>query len=196
MDILSLLEEIQITARNGLNYSENPYDLERYQHLLALAANTYSSLLTLPEDEILQRFAAEIGYITPKVGADAAIFDERGQILLMQRADDRKWCLPCGWVNPNESPGEAAVREAKEETGFEVEIVELVDVFSRKAGLDYGPHSMVAVVYLCRIIGGERRLSHEGLDLKYWPVASVDDWHGIHQQYAQTAYKRWRRWHS
>ena len=47
MDIFSLLEEIQITARNGLNYSENPYDLERYEHLLALAANTYSSLFTL-----------------------------------------------------------------------------------------------------------------------------------------------------
>lgn len=194
MDILSLLEEIQIIARNGLNYSENPYDLERYQRLLELATYTYSGMFSLPNDEIMQRFAAEIGYITPKVGADAAIFDEQGQILLMQRADDQKWCLPCGWVNPNESPMEAAVREAKEETGFEVEVIELVDVFSRKAGADYGPHSMIAVVYLCQITGGERRLSHEGLDLKYWPLEAVDDWHGIHQQYARTAYLHWQRW--
>jgi ADP-ribose pyrophosphatase YjhB (NUDIX family) len=194
MDMLSLLEEIQIIARNGLNYSENPYDLERYQHLLALATNTYSRLFTLPEEEIAQRFAAETGYITPKVGADAAIFDERGRILLMQRVDDQKWCLPCGWVNPNESPMEAAIREAREETGFEVEVVELVDVFSRKAGLDYGPHSMVAVVYLCQIIGGERRLSHEGVDLQYWPIEAVSDWHGIHQQYAQRAFEHWQHW--
>ena len=53
MDVLSLLEEIQIIARNGLNYSENPYDLERYQHLLALATNRYSSLVALPEEEIV-----------------------------------------------------------------------------------------------------------------------------------------------
>ncbi len=193
MDILNLLEEIQGIARTGLNYTDNPYDHDRYEHLLRLAAAEYSSLLPLPEDGIRARFAAELGQITPKVGADAAIFNGRGEILLMQRSDDHKWCLPCGWVEPNESPAEAAVREAREETGLQVEVLQLVDVFTRRASVRYGPHSMVAVVFLCRVTGGELTLSHEGLDLRYRAIAAVadDDWHGIHRQYAVAAHRLW-----
>lgn len=194
MDIFTLLEELQGIARTGLNFTENPYDRARYEHLLRLAAAEYSGLLSLPEDGIRARFAAELGQITPKVGADAAIFNERGEILLMLRADDRKWCLPCGWMEPNESPAETAVREAREETGLQVEVVQLVDVFARRASARYGPHSMVAVVFMCRVMGGELTLSHEGLDLRYRAVGSVadDEWHGIHRQYAEAAHRLWQ----
>ena len=48
MDIFSILEEVQIIARNGLNYSTNLYDRERYERLLNLAAQNYSELLDLP----------------------------------------------------------------------------------------------------------------------------------------------------
>ncbi len=193
-DIFTLLEEIQGIARTGMNFTENVYDKERYSHLLELASRRYAELLDLAEPAVRQRFAEELGQITPKVGADAAIFNERGEILLMKRSDDRKWCLPCGWVEPNEPPAETAVREAREETGLHVEVVTLVDVFSRKANIGFGPHSMIAVVYLCRITGGELTLSHEGLDLRYWPIDAVaaGDWHGIHRQYAQAAYPVWQ----
>jgi ADP-ribose pyrophosphatase YjhB (NUDIX family) len=194
MDFYSLLEEVQTIARNGLHYAENPYDIERYRRLLSLAEVQYNQLLEIPAQEIKQRFAAELGQITPKVGADAAIFNEQGQILLMQRVDDHKWCLPCGWVEPNEAPDVAAVRETWEETGLRVEVSELVDVFSRPASAKYGPHAMIAVVYLCRVVGGTLTLSHEGLALKYWPLEAVAayEWHGIHRQYAMAAYQCWR----
>ena len=75
MDILSLLDEIQILARNGLNYSTDRYDRERYERLLEISTNTYSELLDLPEELIAERFHDELGHITPKIGADAAIFN-------------------------------------------------------------------------------------------------------------------------
>lgn len=131
--------------------------------------------------------------ITPKVGADAAIFDDDGRILLMQRADDRRWCLPCGWLEPNESPEEAVVREAWEETGLNVEAVELVGVFTRRPDPAWGLFSMVAICFLCQVAGGELTLSHEGLALGYFHLNEVPAWHGIHENYARHAYRLWQK---
>ena len=158
VDILTLLEEIQAIARAGLYYSEEPYDQERYERLLALAAASYTDLLGLPDEVTKARFAAELGSITPKVGADAAIFNEQGEILLMERADGSGWCLPCGWVEANERPIDAAIREVREETGLEVRAKQLVGVFTRKASAANGPHAIVAGPCLkisCDNVGGD-----------------------------------------
>jgi ADP-ribose pyrophosphatase YjhB (NUDIX family) len=191
MDIFSLLDEIQTIARNGLHYTDSLYDRERYERLMQLATQTYSELLDLPESQLRQRFEAELGYITPKVGADAAIFNKKGEILLMERADGRGWCLPCGWVEPNERPAETAVREVREETGLEVEVRQLVGVFTRMPNAVSGPHTTVAIVHLCEVVDGELTLSHEGLDLRYWPIDQMQDWHPNHDKYARLAHQMW-----
>lgn len=193
MDILSLLDELQTIARNGLNFTTNPYDQERYARLLALVAKFYGEILNLPAADVRQRFVAELGYITPKVGAEAAIFDREGRILLVRRSDDGLWCLPCGWVEPNESPEEAAVREAREETGLDVQLGQLVGVFTRKPHVGYGPHTAIAVVYLCEVAGGRPEpRSHEVLEVRYWRIAEVPGWHELHEQYARAAHATWK----
>lgn len=192
MDILPLLDALQTVARNGLNFTTNPYDRERYERLMDLASAYYGQTLDLPPSEVRRRLCAELGYITPKVGAEAAIFDAEGKILLVRRADDARWCLPCGWVEPNESPAETAVREAREETGLIVKVTRLVDVFSRKPNQGFGPHSAVAIVYLCEVLGGAMRPSHEVTDIRYYRIAEMNDWHEMHQSYAEAAYAAWR----
>jgi ADP-ribose pyrophosphatase YjhB (NUDIX family) len=193
MDILSLLDELQTIARNGLTYATNTYDKERYERLLELAASYYNKTLDIPRDEVKKKFAAELGYITPKVGADAAIFNEAGDILLVRRADDGQWCLPCGWVEPNETPAQAAVRETKEETGLDIHVLQLVDVFTRLPNTGHGPHSAVAVVYLCEITGGMLTTSHESPELRYWFIEDVPAWHELHEQYAKAAFQIWHK---
>nr|WP_279239884.1 NUDIX hydrolase N-terminal domain-containing protein [Scytonema sp. UIC 10036] len=91
-----MLEELRAIAQLGLNYSKDIYDRERYERLLSIASAKYSALCSLPSLEIENRFRAELGYITPKVGVSAAILNEQGQLLLVQRTDDSTWCLPCG----------------------------------------------------------------------------------------------------
>ncbi len=191
MDILTLLNEVQALARTGLHFAKNTYDRERYQHLIKLAAQSYNGLLAVPEAEQISRFVKETGYITPKVGADAAIFNEKGELLLMDRIDGSGWCLPCGWVEANERPIDAAVREVWEETGLQVRVKQLVGVFTRKASLHNGPHTMVAVVHLCEIVGGKLTLSPEGAALKYWPIEKVPKWHPNHDKYARAAHEMW-----
>lgn len=191
-DLYTLLEELRAIARNGLHFSSDPYDQERYARLMDLVTRQYGDLLGAPPEALRQRFLAETGYVTPKLGADAAIFNDKGEILLMERSDGSGWCLPCGWVEPNEKPAQTAVRETREETGLDIEVEQLVGVFSRPANAQNGTHSMVAVVHLCRVIGGELRLSHEGLGLRYWPVDDVPFWHATHEHYARIAQQVWR----
>ncbi|MDY6878258.1 MAG: NUDIX hydrolase N-terminal domain-containing protein [Chloroflexota bacterium] len=192
MDVFSLLDEIRTIARNGLYYTLGTYDRERYEHLMRLTTQTYSELLTVPDETIRARFLSETGYITPKVGADAAIFNASGEILLMERSDGSGWCLPCGWVEPNEKPIEAAIREVREETGLEIEVKQLVGIFTRMPSAKNGPHTMIAVVHLCEVVGGELTLSHEGTALCYWSIDEMQDWYATHERYARAAYEAWK----
>jgi ADP-ribose pyrophosphatase YjhB (NUDIX family) len=192
-DFLTLLEELQALARTGLNFTPNPYDRERYERLLAIALQYYGTTLALPPEEVRRRLVGELGYITPKVGAHAALFDHAGRVLLVRRADDGLWCLPCGWVEPNESPEETAVRETREETGLEIQARRLIGVYTRRANVGHGPHSAVAVGYLCEAKGGTLRTSHEIRELGYFRIADVSGWHEMHAEYARGAWALWKR---
>jgi ADP-ribose pyrophosphatase YjhB (NUDIX family) len=192
MDIYGLLDEIQSIARSGLSFTRDVYDRERYEHLLRLAEGSYSNLLALPEELVRLRFSSELGCITPKLGTSAAIFNSFGDILLMERADGSGWCLPCGWVEANEKPVEAVVREVLEETGLTVWVKGLVGVFTRLPGAKTGPHTTVSVLHLCEVVAGELRLSQEGCALGYCAIEAVEHWHPNHEKYARAAYRVWQ----
>ena len=190
-DLLSLLDEIQSIARTGLNFSTDPYARAHYARLLDLATGYYGRALDVPDEAIRARLTGELGCITPKVGADAAIFDDEGRILLVERADDRRWGLPAGWVEPNEAPAHAAVREVREEIGLDVQPVQLVDVIFRPASVRGEAHAVVSVVYLCEVRGGELALSHEVVSARYWAVDAVSVWHRNHLDLATAARRVW-----
>ena len=162
MSRAQMLEELRGIAQLGLLYATDPFDRGRYQRLLELACGDYADLCALPAGEIMDRFRAELGYITPKVGVDAAIFDAQGHLLLTRRADDGLWCLPCGWAEVAETAQESLRREVLEETGLQVEVRSLVEVFSRLPG-ECWPHTSYHILYHCVPVGGELSASDESL---------------------------------
>ena len=72
MDVLPLLDRIQAIARTGLTYASNSYDRERYEELLELASRSYGGAFDAPPDGMRERLTIQLGFVTPKVGADAA----------------------------------------------------------------------------------------------------------------------------
>src|SRR3954471_1572104 len=89
-----IADEIRSLSNNGLHYGSNPYDIDRYQRLLKMAAELLSLAAAQPLDEIERVFVDDIGIHTPLAGVDAAVVDEMGRILLIQRADNHLWAMP------------------------------------------------------------------------------------------------------
>lgn len=106
------------------------------------------------------------------LAAIVAVIDN-GRVLLTKREDFEVWCLPGGGVEDGESLAEAAIREAKEETGVDVELTRLVGVYSRIGGMWSDVH---AVLFAARPVGGELRLQPgETVEVKYFPFDEVPD---------------------
>jgi ADP-ribose pyrophosphatase YjhB (NUDIX family) len=98
---------------------------------------------------------------------------EDGKVLLTKREDFEVWCLPGGGVEDGESLAEAGIREAKEETGLDVELTRLVGVYSRLGG---GMHDVHAVLYAARPVGGELRVQpHETIEVAYFPFDQLPE---------------------
>jgi ADP-ribose pyrophosphatase YjhB (NUDIX family) len=190
IDVYALLDEVRAIARTGLHYATDPFDRERYERLLDLAAHEYAERTSLEPAAVRARFEAEIGYVSASVGADGAAFDDRDRILLVRRVDDDKWGLVAGWVDPNESPEQTIVRELKEEAGVDARVDRLVGVFFRPASVDGHPHGTVSIVYLCSITGGTLRpQEHEVRELAFRDIDAVapGEWHHNHAQLARAA---------
>lgn len=191
---MTLLDELRAIAQTGLHYSTDAYDRERYTRLLDLATRGYAEALDLPEPEVRSRLAHDLGYVSAKVGADAAIFDADGRMLMVLRSDDQKWGMISGWVDPGETPATTVVREVAEEVGLTVTGFDLVDAIGRPAGTEFGPHAVVSVVYRCEVAPGPIVISHESLAAEYRHLDQVPaaGWHANHESLAQLARESWR----
>ena len=111
---------------------------------------------------------------TPKLMVDIVIPDGEGRVLLIQRANDpyeESWALPGGFVDVGETVEEAAAREAKEETGLDVEILRMVGVYSEPERDPRGHN--VSVAFLARAEGDPSAAS-DAADAAFLDPSSTD----------------------
>lgn len=113
-------------------------------------------------------------------GGTAVIFDEaRGKVLLTRRADNGRWCLPGGAMEPGESAAETCVRETLEETGLEVRVTRLVGIYTSPDMIieyaDGNRYQPVAFTFEAEITGGELSLSDETTEFGYFAVGGLGD---------------------
>ena len=120
-----------------------------------------------------------IQWIRSKVGHDkiiltfagGCIFNENGEILLQRRGDSNQWGFPGGAVEIGETPQIAAVREAKEETGLDVEVGKVIGVYT-DPDIVYpnGDRAQsILIAFELKAVGGELFCDHaETLELAYF----------------------------
>lgn len=171
---LHWVRELQAIAQTGLAFSQDPYDLGRYQRLRAIAAEMFSAGSGAEFARVESTFAQETGYATPKVDVRGAVFRDQ-RILLVQEASDGGWTLPGGWADVNQSVRECVEREIREESGFEARALKLAAVcdFRRQGHRSVLPFSIYKMFFVCELIGGEARTSIETSGVDFFDPDSL-----------------------
>lgn len=191
--LLRWSEALAGIARTGLGFTESLYEQERFEEVLRVAADIRVAVDSGSEgaedaegqvDEWLASVGKGVpGYVTPKVAVGAAVGNEKGEILLVQRSDSGVWLYPTGWADIGYSAPEVVVKEVEEETGIEVEVVRLIAVLDGlRVGISRIP--LYSLVFQCRPVGGEL-LAHPlecsdvgwfALDKLPYPLAGAERW--------------------
>jgi ADP-ribose pyrophosphatase YjhB (NUDIX family) len=102
-------------------------------------------------------------YVNPRLVVTTLPITDRGEVMLIRRGiapGYSLWAQPGGFLEIDETVRDAAVRETLEETGLQVEPLEIIGLYSRVQA------AVVVVAYEARIVGGEPLVTHESLETR------------------------------
>ncbi len=171
---LEWAKSLQAIAQNGLTFAGNEYEVERYRHVMDIAAEMMASNSDADLAYVKDLFKDVEGYATPRVDVRGVVFKD-DKILLVREKSDGGWTLPGGWADPNETPSESVGREVFEESGFEVETVKVLAVYDRVKQGHTPPHPyhIYKLFFLCELKGGEKKTSLETDGVDFFDEAGI-----------------------
>lgn len=111
------------------------------------------------------------------VGSSAVVTDDKGRILLQKRTDSGNWALPGGAMDIGETFARSAIREVKEETGFDVRIDRFIGIYSDPGHVfaydDGEVGQQFNICLACTIIGGALLVSSESTAVDFFSAADL-----------------------
>lgn len=164
---LGLAKELFSISQSGITYCKNEYDLHNYRRLQEMSAEIVAAHSELSKESILKTFAAQAGYATPKIDVRGAMVRD-GKILLVQESADNKWALPGGWADIGDMPSAMVEREVLEESGFTVRAAKVLAIYDANRMEPMEFFHAYKIIFLCELLGGELRTSHETLAVKFF----------------------------
>lgn len=137
------------------------------KHAVSLiAAEIMATYSNVEPSYVLDLFTREIGYATPKVVVRAVVLRE-DTLLFVREREDSCWTLPGGWVDVGESPSEAVVREAYEESAYQTRATKLLAVHDKsKHGYPPSRNHTYILFLQCELLGGSpsQNLETDGVE--------------------------------
>lgn len=159
--------EIQSLAQSELAYTDNVYDIERYERLREISTEMLAEKTDLSIEKVKNLFCNETGYQTPKIDTRAVIFKDN-KILLVHE-NNNTWSLPGGWCDVLESVKSNTIKEVKEETGLDVDTIKVIAIQDRnKHNKPIYAYGVCKVFILCDVISGEFEKNIETTEIKYF----------------------------
>jgi len=171
--LLEWARAVQAIAQNGLAFSRDPFDRERYSRLAELVTELLTSQLEITPAVARGLFAGESGYATPKVDVRGGVFEGERVLLVRERTDGR-WTLPGGWVDVNDAPSEAVAREIHEESGYRARAVKLAALVDKnRHPHPPGVHHIYKLFFVCELTGGSAAIGNETDAVDFFPVSAL-----------------------
>jgi len=174
--LLNIAKRLKTMSHLGLTYTTNEYDIDRYKELEQISLEMINLLTDHPLEELSIYFSDKKEYITPKVDIRSVIFNEKNEILLVKEKSDGKWSLPGGWADIGLSPTEIAVKEAFEETGFNVKAKKLLAVLDKRCHSHPPQLEYTYKIFIqCEITGGEESIAFDMLDVAFFAQDNIPE---------------------
>lgn len=153
---LTWAQRLAALSQTGLAYTKDPYDADRFRQIRRIAAEMLAAGSGEPLEVVHGLLSGEEGYATPKVDVRGVVFKDDALLLVRERADGGRWTLPGGWADVLESPAECAVKEVREESGYETRAVKLLAVYdrSRHPHVPVYRNHLYKIFIQCELTGG------------------------------------------
>ena len=165
---LKWAREIQQLSQTGLAFAVTDYEKQRYKRFTEITAEIVEHHTSLEKEAVEKVLMKQPGYATPKIDVRAAVIKD-DKILLVQEISDERWAMPGGWADVGDIPSEVAVREAKEESGYDVKPMKIIGVFdANRLGGQLEFFHAFKIVFLCELMGGEAATSDETQDVSFF----------------------------
>lgn len=170
-ELTKLAMELQAIAQNGLTYTKDMFDKERFERIREISAEIMANKTGFSLEKVKSLFCNEVGYQTPKLETRAVIFKEN-KILLVKEKD--KWALPGGWLDYNETVASNTIKEVKEEAGLDVVPIKIISIQNRNMhNYPQYAYEICKVFVMCMEKGGCFQENKETTESNYFSLDNL-----------------------
>lgn len=171
--LTELARELQAIAQNGLTYTKDKFDKERFERIRDISAEIMSIKTDIPVEKVKNLFCNDVGYQTPKLETRVVIIKDNKILLVKEKG---KWSLPGGWMDNNETIASNTIKEVKEEAGLDVVPIKVIAIQNRnKHNFPKYVQEICKVFVMCTLKGGSFQDNLETTECDYYAMDNLPE---------------------
>ncbi len=189
-----IADEMRGMGGMSKHFAGNVYEAERAGRMMELAAQVAALADDAPLEEVRAVFEAQPWHrASPAIGVEAAVFNEQGEILLVQRRDNSHWAMPGGLAEIGLTSAESVLKELWEEAGLRGEVRRLLGIFDGRLWGTRAKVHLLHPVFLVECADLEPIPGIEMLDARFFaPDALPEAMHEGHELRVPKTFQLWR----